>query len=160
MRHVEVCARVSAMRPITIFDTLADFERYAELVNVVRSVNVDHRADGNASSSWEVEFRGGLLRWVEENSFDRDRLRLDFKQIEGDFADFYGSWLIEPDGEDVNVTLMIDFDFGIPSLARLVEPVAERVLTDVTREILLGLFGDNVRLPEPVAVPSRQNITS
>lgn len=160
MRDVEVGAHISGTDPRVVFDTLADFGRYAELVDVVRSVKMNHAADGTATSSWEVEFRGGLLRWTENNWFDRDQLRLEFRQTEGDFADFSGSWMLEPNAEGVNVTLNIHFDFGIPSLTRLVEPVAERVLNDVTREILHGLFGDRVRFPERTGIRDRDGATS
>jgi ribosome-associated toxin RatA of RatAB toxin-antitoxin module len=148
MRRVEFWASINATDPDSVFDTLADYARYAELVDDVQSVQLDHRPDGTATSSWEVKFRGGFLRWTEENWFHRDRLQMGFRQVEGDFAEFSGSWLIMSDTNGVTAQLTIEFDFGIPSLAKMVEPVAERVLIDMTRQILLGLFGDRVRFPE------------
>jgi ribosome-associated toxin RatA of RatAB toxin-antitoxin module len=159
MRHVEYQASINAMDPGSVFDTLADYARYAELVDVVHSVQLDHRLDGTTTSNWEVEFRGGFLRWTEENWFHRDRLQMGFRQVEGDFAEFNGSWLIKLDTEGVTAQLNIDFDFGIPSLAQMVEPVAERVLIDVTRQILLGLFGDRVRFPESAVAAKRVDVT-
>ncbi len=155
MRQVEFSALIDRKDPGSVFDTLADYARYAELVDEVYSVTLEFRPDGTATSSWEVEFRGGLLRWTEENWFHRDRLQMGFRQVEGDFAEFSGSWLIEPDKDVVIAKLDIEFDFGIPTLAKMVEPVAERVLIDMTRQILLGLFGDHVQFPEvsgPVAI--------
>ncbi len=146
MRHVEVHAFIRDVDADTVFDTLADFTHYARLVDVVRSVELDRPADGPARSSWVVEFRSGLLRWTEEDWFRRDELRLDFNQTEGDFEEFYGGWVLEPEPGGVKTALIADFDFGVPSLASIVEPVAERVLTEVTQLILLGLFGDHVEL--------------
>src|SRR6185436_13237345 len=102
---------------------------------------LDRPTDGQARSSWVVEFRSGLLRWTEEDWFRRDQLRLDFRQTEGDFEEFYGGWVIETVPNGVRTALIADFDFGVPSLASIVEPVADRVLTEVTQLILLGLFG-------------------
>jgi Polyketide cyclase / dehydrase and lipid transport len=124
------------------------------------SVDMDRPKDGTVRSSWEVEFRNGLLRWTEEDWFRRDQLRLDFNQIEGDFDEFYGSWVLEPEPDGVRATLIVDFDFGVPSLASIVEPVAERVLTDVTHQILLGLFGDRVDFCERTVVPIREAVAS
>ncbi|WP_033440216.1 type II toxin-antitoxin system RatA family toxin [Saccharothrix sp. NRRL B-16314] len=155
MRHVEIHAFIRGVDADTVFDTLADFSHYTDLVDVVRSVEMTRPADGPAHSTWVVEFRNGLLRWTEEDWFRRDELRLDFNQTEGDFDEFYGGWVLEPLPDGVKTALIADFDFGVPSLASIVEPVAERVLTDVTQLILLGLFGDRVEFPEGTAVPAR-----
>lgn len=151
MRHVEIHAFIPDIDSDTVFDTLADFRHYAELVEVVRSVEMDRPGDATARSSWVVEFRNGLLRWTEEDWFRRDELRLDFNQIEGDFDEFYGGWVLQPEPGGVRAALIVDFDFGVPSLASIVEPVAERVLSDVTRQILLGLFGGCVKFAESSA---------
>ena len=37
-----------------------------------------------------------------------------------------GSWAIEPTLDGVKTVLAADFDFGVPSMASIVEPVAER----------------------------------
>ena len=160
MRHVEIHAFIQGMNFDTVFDTLADFRHYAELVDVVRSVDMDRPTDGTARSSWVVEFRNGLLRWTEEDWFRRDQGRLDFNQIEGDFDEFYGGWVLAPEPDGVRTALIADFDFGVPSLASIVEPVAERVLTDVTQQILLGLFGDRVDFSQRTAFPAREAVAS
>jgi len=143
----------------TVFDTLADFRHYADLVDVVRAVDME-RSDGEtARSTWVVEFRNGLLQWTEEDWFRRDQLRLDFNQIEGDFDEFHGGWVLEPEPDGVRAAMIVDFDFGVPSLASIVEPVAERVLTDVTQQILRGLFGERVNFPDRSAFPPREAAT-
>ncbi len=50
----------------------------------------------------------------------------------------------------MKAALIVDFDFGVPSLASIVEPVAERVLTDVTKQIMRGLFGTDVVFADEV----------
>ena len=67
-----------------------------------------------------------------------------------------GSWAIEPTLDGVKTVLAADFDFGVPFMASIVEPVAERVLTD--RCHLSGpsrSFGDSVKLPEGTVVPTQ-----
>lgn len=155
MRHVETRAFVRDVDVDVVFDTLADFNHYANLVDIVRSVELDRPADGQASSTWVVEFRNGLLRWTEDDWFRRDELHLDFNQTDGDFEEFYGGWELTPSPEGVGVALICDFDFGVPSLASIVEPVGARVLTDVAQSILLGLFGDRVEFPEGAVIVAR-----
>ena len=153
MRHVEIRTFIAGVDADAVFDTLADFTHYARLVDVVRSVDVHRSDDGPTTSDWVVEFRNGLLRWTEQDWFRRDDLRLDFNQLEGDFEEFFGGWELTPTPHGTYAAMIADFDFGVPSLASIVEPVAERVLTDVTQLILRGLFGDAVELD--TAVPTK-----
>ena len=156
MRHVEIHGFIPRADAGQVFATLADFNRYSALVDVVRSVDLQRPGTtgttGTAFSDWVVEFRGGLLCWREEDWFDEQRLRLDFRQTEGDFDEFFGGWQLEQTPDGVRTALIADFDFGVPSLASIIEPVAERVLTDVTQLILTGLFGPEVSfIDDPLA---------
>jgi len=148
MRHVEIHAFVCDLDANTVFDTLADFRHYTRLVDTVVSVDIEHETPAYAHSSWVVKFRNGLLKWSEEDWFRREQLRLDFRQTEGDFEEFFGGWVLEPTPTGVKTAMIVDFDFGVPSLASIVDPVAERVLTDVIHQILKGLFGAKAQFPD------------
>ncbi|MCG7537520.1 SRPBCC family protein [Pseudoalteromonas sp. OOF1S-7] len=145
MRRVEIHAVIPNTQADHVFDTLSDFRHYAELVDTVVSVEMDRESAQEAQSSWVVKFRNGLLKWTERDWFKREELRLEFEQIDGDFEEFLGAWHIEQLDGDVRVALIVDFDFGVPSLESIVNPVAARVLTDVTQQILKGLFSEDVR---------------
>jgi hypothetical protein len=64
--------------------------------------------------------------------------------VDGDFAAFTGSWAIEPDGEGSIVRFQASFDLGMPSLAPMIDPIAQRTLADNVRAILGGLLGPAV----------------
>lgn len=141
MRKVDVEAVVDWDDPYNVYDQLADFGHYAKNVEDVLSVEVETDSDGVTISHWVVVFRNGLLRWTEEDWFDRANLRMGFLQRSGDFEYFSGCWTITPEGAKVNVRLEVEFDFGVPSLASIVDPVAERVLHDRTNHTIVELFG-------------------
>jgi ribosome-associated toxin RatA of RatAB toxin-antitoxin module len=144
MRNVKVSARVAGDAG-PCFDRISDFARYPELIDVIRDVAVyPADADGNERSDWAVYFRNGILRWSERDAPDRTALRITFEQIDGDFDYFAGQWTIAqaPDGPGSSVvTFDSDFDFGIPSLAGILDPVAERVFKETITGVLAGLFG-------------------
>lgn len=148
MRRVEIHAVIPDTSADHVFDTLSDFRHYAELVDTVVSVEMHRETGKEAESSWVVKFRNGLLKWTERDWFKREEMKLEFEQIEGDFEEFTGAWYIEQQGDDVKVALIVDFDFGVPSLESIVNPVAARVLTDVTQQILIGLFSNGVQFNE------------
>lgn len=143
MRHVEINAFVPEAKAEEVFDILSDFARYPELVEVVKAVTVARReSDGALLSTWEVYFRNGVLKWTEADWLRRDELRIDFEQTDGDFDELSGSWVLDVRDGGVGVVFIQDFDFGIPSLASIIDPVAERVLTETIQLILKRLFPD------------------
>lgn len=146
MRKVQLCVAVPADAGEG-FEKISDFARYPELVDVVRSVSVSHSDSGSLISDWEVYFRNGILRWEESDEMDRDNLRITFAQIDGDFDEFTGFWYIEPRPEGCRVYFEADFDFGIPSLAGILDPIAERTFKETVFRIAGGLF-ENAQIIE------------
>jgi hypothetical protein len=133
--HLELC--IAARPPGEVYATLADFGRYPDLSEAVRAVSVERVAADVTVSRWEVAFRAGLLRWVEEDTFDRAAGRITFRQLEGDVAVFDGSWQCAA----TDITFDARIDMGIPSLADALEPIAARTLVENTVSIVSGLFG-------------------
>jgi ribosome-associated toxin RatA of RatAB toxin-antitoxin module len=162
MRRVELDAVIPGTPAETVFDTVVRFERYPELTPHVRAVTVHRtRPAETGESSWELHFRSGLLRWTEQERFLRDGLRIEFEQTSGDFDSFTGCWTLVQDGEDCLLNFRCDFDFGIPSLAGILDPIADRVIKETIAWAVVRLFTD-VRLtgeleltpaPSPAADP-------
>lgn len=145
MRHVELRVRVPSTAAETVYDQVMRWEKYPELAPHVNSTEV-HAAwpEPECSSSWELHFRSGLLRWSERDDFRRDALEIGFEQAEGDFDSFSGTWSLQQDGEDTLVSFVADFDFGIPSLEGILDPIAERVIRETVAWAVTGLFPDSV----------------
>lgn len=154
MPVVEVRARVAGADPDSIFDVIADFERYPELTEAVRSVRVDGSDElGALHSAWEVYFRNGILRWSEQDVLLRDERRIAFEQTEGDFARFAGEWRIEPVDEGCTVVFVAEFDLGIPTLAYMIDPIAESALRENLAKILVGLIDRPIEFAELPPAP-------
>jgi ribosome-associated toxin RatA of RatAB toxin-antitoxin module len=155
MRSVTIAAVVPDTDLGTAFATISDFARYPALVpDVVRSVTVEQeRPDGPVISAWEVFFRNGILSWSEADHLHPETWTIDFEQTIGDFEEFSGGWELTPvvlaGSTAVRVVFTADFDFGVPSLASIVDPVADRVLVESITEILRGLFATVLIEPAP-----------
>jgi ribosome-associated toxin RatA of RatAB toxin-antitoxin module len=146
MREVIVQVVVEERTARQAYELICDFRRYPELTDKVNEVVVHPpEADGSLRSDWSVVFRNGLMRWSELDRFVPETLTVEFEQIKGDFEVFRGSWVCEerdPEGSSVTVvTFRSDFDLGIPSLAEILDPVAESTLRDNILRILEGLMG-------------------
>jgi ribosome-associated toxin RatA of RatAB toxin-antitoxin module len=136
-----------------VYATLADFERYPELSDAVRSVAVTELSENRTVSRWEVSFRAGLLRWTEEDTFDPGALSITFRQLEGDIALFDGSWTCLTAVTGSEIVFSARLDMGIPSLADALEPIAARTLIDNIVSIVNGLTGSAELIASEVAVP-------
>jgi ribosome-associated toxin RatA of RatAB toxin-antitoxin module len=137
MRATSISVRIRTDDVPGALAAIADFGRFPSLAEDVRAVAVD--ADG---SQWTVNFRRGLMRWHETEVVDQEALRITFEQTSGDFAEFHGSWQLTPVIGGARVEFAVTWDFGIDSMAGLMDPIAERVIKRVVVSALSGLFGE------------------
>jgi ribosome-associated toxin RatA of RatAB toxin-antitoxin module len=133
---------------------VTDFERWPQASDAVRSVDVERQADGTEVSTWEVTFREGLLRWTERDWLELDRQRACFDLVGGDPHLFNGVWQVEPDESGSILTLDAEFDLGMPSLAHVLDPIAIEALEEAIESVLLGLFGEGLKIEFSDAAPS------
>ena len=154
MRIVRLRLHVPHKPASDVYATLADFERYPELSDAVRSVVVTEVSENRTVSQWEVTFRAGLLCWTEEDTFDPGALSITFRQLEGDAAIFDGSWQCADAAQGSEIVFAARLDMGIPSLADALEPIAVRTLIDNIVSIVRGLVGRAELMASDVAVPA------
>jgi ribosome-associated toxin RatA of RatAB toxin-antitoxin module len=150
MRSLELKAESRGVEADVAYRRISEFERYPELVEDVRSVVVHSNAGGEPMvSDWEIVFRSGPLRWSEVDYFQPHLRRIVFEQISGDFEAFRGSWQVEPTAVGCEVTFEATFDFGIPSLAGVLEPIATKVLKEGIGMIVHQLLGGATVVGDP-----------
>lgn len=151
MHTAEIHGRVRARSTEDVFDTIADFERYPEYGKSIRTVQVESSESGVVISKWDVDFRGGNMQWTESDTIDRERLRIDFRQLEGNLRHFTGHWAVDRDGDDALIHFFGEFELGMPTLASFIEPIAESAIRENLTAVLRGVFGDKFELEAPAA---------
>ncbi|MEZ4737569.1 MAG: SRPBCC family protein [Caldilineaceae bacterium] len=147
MKHVEILAQVNGYNVTDAYERISDFPRYPEFSEAVRAVTLLEARPGYTLSSWEANFRQGILQWVEEDSFDQTNHTIHFNQTEGDVDYFAGDWrVISQEAEDrCQIHFAAAIDLGIPTMADILEPIAERALRENIRSIIAGLFPNAVQ---------------
>ncbi|WP_316525466.1 type II toxin-antitoxin system RatA family toxin [Kitasatospora brasiliensis] len=131
------------------FRCIAEFEKYPEFVDEVRSVVVTRTEGNELLSEWDIFFRNGPLRWSEVDYFQPAQRRIVFEQTAGDFEIFRGSWQVDAVEDGCAVTFEATFDFGIPSLAGVLEPIATKVLKEAIATIVHQLLGGATVVGDP-----------
>jgi len=124
-----------------VWETVVDIERYQESMDTVRFVRiVEDDEQGRRRAAWSVLLKGSILEWEEEEHLDHGGHTVVFKQIRGDLDHFDGHWRLEAIGpEQTKVVFEVEFEIGIPMLADMLNPVAQRSLQENCTEILRGI---------------------
>ena len=140
MPEVKIDLEVKA--PIErVWETILDIERYQESMETVRSVRVVEQTDDtHRQAAWSVLLKGSVLEWVEEEDLDHEAHTVVFKQISGDLDHFDGRWALDAlDPGRTQVVFEVEFEIGIPMLADMLNPVAQRSLQENCTEMLRGI---------------------
>jgi ribosome-associated toxin RatA of RatAB toxin-antitoxin module len=125
----------------TVWETVIDVEKYQDTMDTVRSVRiVEQRDDRVRRAAWSVLLKGSILEWEEEEHLDPEAHRIGFRQLSGDLEHFDGRWALDEIGpERTTVLFEVVFEIGIPLLAEMLNPVAQRSLQENCTEMLRGI---------------------
>jgi ribosome-associated toxin RatA of RatAB toxin-antitoxin module len=124
-----------------VWDAVLDVERYSDSMANVRWVKILER-DGATirRSAWSIVLKGSILEWQEEDRIDPEARTIRFHQLSGDLAEFDGEWSLEElEPGLTKVTFDVSFEIGIPLLAEMLNPVAQRSLSENCQEMLAGV---------------------
>ncbi len=121
-----------------VYAALCDMERFPDVMADVQSVVVLERGEGYTVTAWTAKLRGVTFRWTERDQFLPGRIL--YQQVAGDLKKFEGEWRLEDVAPGVvRVVLVTEFEFGVPMLAALLNPVGAVILRDNARAMLAAL---------------------
>jgi len=135
MPIVDVAFDIGAPHEV-VWRTVLDVTSYPLFMESVQSVFITSENDIERTTAWSVLLKGSVLQWTEREDIDHGALRIAFQQIDGDLERFQGDWLVQPREQGCTVSLLVDFDIGIPLLADMLNPVAAKALEDNSRSML------------------------
>lgn len=122
-----------------VYELAKNPERFPEFMPDVESVVVLEREPQRMVSRWKTLVEDAPIEWTEEDLFDDRALRIDYKLIEGDLDTFEGSWTFEEGDGGTQVTLGVEYDFGVPTLAELIGPTLHRKVRENSEMMLAAL---------------------
>ena len=142
MPYVEVTMPVKADRS-EIYPILKDMEKYPEFMTDLVSVEVLERLEDTTVTKWVSNVDGRIIRWTEQDVFDDARMHIAYRQIEGDLKKFEGEWVLTPIDGGTEIKLTVDFEFGIPMIAGLLNPILKKKVR-VNSENMLKAIKDRL----------------
>jgi ribosome-associated toxin RatA of RatAB toxin-antitoxin module len=95
-----------------------DFPRF--MPDLERVTVLERNGDVPTLTEWVGIIEGRRIHWVEEDEWDDAAHRCRFRQRDGDFDKYEGSWEFVPEGDGgTRTTIAVEFEFGIPLIGRL-----------------------------------------
>jgi coenzyme Q-binding protein COQ10 len=138
MPYVETTIAIAAPARV-VYELAKDQERFPEFMPDVETVKLIEQNAERAISRWKTLVEEAPIEWTEEDRFDDEALRIDYKLIEGDLDKFEGAWTFEERDGLTHVSLGVDFDFGVPTLAELIGPTLLRKVRENSEMMLAAL---------------------
>jgi ribosome-associated toxin RatA of RatAB toxin-antitoxin module len=138
MPYVETSIVIAAS-PRAVYELAKQQERFPEFMPDVESITVLERRPDGALTRWKTLVEEAPIEWTEDDRFDDENLRIDYKLLEGDLDKFEGSWSFTENDGKTHVVLGVDYDFGVPTLAELIGPTLERKVRENSEMMLAAL---------------------
>lgn len=152
MAYVEIAIAIDASAR-DVYELAKDQERFPQFMPDVESVTIVERHADYIVTRWKTLVEDAPIEWTEEDRFDDAAPRIDYKLIEGDLDTFEGAWTFEERDGQTHVTLGVDYDFGVPTLAELIGPTLAKKIRENSEMMLHALKREAeaavaARLPE------------
>lgn len=138
MPYVEVVISVSCDRD-NIYPILKNMDEYPEFMPDLVSVEIMERMGNTTISKWVSNVDGRIITWTELDIFDDENMHISYKQLDGDLKKFEGEWVLAPAAGGTEIKLTVDFEFGIPMIAGLLNPVLKKKIRDNSMNMLKAL---------------------
>jgi coenzyme Q-binding protein COQ10 len=122
-----------------VYELAKDQARFPEFMPDVESVSIIEQDGSRVVSRWKTLVEEAPIEWIEEDLFDDEALRVDYRLLEGDLDKFEGTWRFEDGDGRTHVTLVVDFDFGVPTLAELIGPTLHKKVRENAEMMLAAL---------------------
>ncbi len=122
-----------------VYRILADMTQFPAFMKNVESVAVVETGANYTHSTWRTKLQGATFQWTERDEFFPDEGRITYHQIQGDLKKFEGYWQLRATDKGTEVTLETSFEFGMPMLANLLNPVAKLAIRENAKAMVRAI---------------------
>lgn len=122
-----------------IYDIIKDMAAYPDFMQDLVSVEILERGENYTVSHWVSNVDGRKIVWTEKDTFYPEDFKITYCQTEGDLKKMEGQWTIVPVADGCEVTLAVDFEFGIPMIAGLLNPILKKKVRENSENMLTSI---------------------
>lgn len=122
-----------------------DFPRF--MPDLERVTVLERRGEAFTVTEWVGVVEGRRIHWVEEDAWDDARHECRFRQREGDFDRYEGTWTFAAEENGTRTTVAVEFEFGIPLIGGLLSTLLRVKMKENLDGMLEALRGQLERAP-------------
>ena len=122
-----------------IYNIVKNMEAYPSFMNDLESVTILEKGADYTLSHWVSNVDGRRIVWTEKDNFYDAEKRITYKQTEGDLKKMEGEWRLAETEQGTEITLTVDFEFGIPMIAGLLNPILKMKVRDNSENMLAAV---------------------
>ena len=124
-----------------IYQVIQNMEDYPRFMESLVSVTVLEQGKNYDISHWVSNVDGRKIVWTERDDFYPEDFKITYQQTDGDLKKMEGVWELNDEAEGVRVSLTVDFEFGIPMIAGLLNPLLVRKVRENSEAMLAAVKG-------------------
>lgn len=124
-----------------VYSVAKDNESFPEFMSDVKSIEVVERNGARVVTKWVgiVPTFGLKIRWTQEDVWDDDQYRCDFKQVEGDYDEYHGYWAFKEINGQTEFETEMTYEYKVPGLGPLVAKVVHALVTKNVDAVLAAI---------------------
>ncbi|MBL7151642.1 MAG: SRPBCC family protein [Candidatus Omnitrophica bacterium] len=122
-----------------VYAIIKDIRRFPEFMKGVKKINILRQSANRCVTAWEVEVDSATVLWKQEDVFNDEKYRIDFSMLEGDYAQYTGTWDIADYGKGCRVILTVKIDWGAPALVEFIGGILEKKTALSLKGMLLAI---------------------
>lgn len=138
----EVQATMFIRAPLAdVYRVAKDIERFPQFMPDVESIRVLERHGSTVVAEWVGVVQGRKIRWTEEDQWDDAAHVSRFKQREGDFTTYEGTWSFTPAPGGTQTTLVLNYELELPLAGALLSNLLKVLVRKNLESMLTSLKG-------------------
>jgi coenzyme Q-binding protein COQ10 len=114
-----------------------DFPRF--MPDLERITVLERNGELPTLTEWVGVVEGRRIRWVEEDAWDDAQHLCRFRQREGDFDRYEGTWNFTPESGGTRTSIVVDFEFDIPLIGGLLSQLLRVKMKENLERMLIAL---------------------
>lgn len=123
----------------TSFKVVENVEAFPDFMPNVNSVTLIEQDTNRKVALWDTTIDDAPLSWVEEGIYDRERLLVRFRAIEGVFDRFDGYWQVIPTEGGSQVTFELAYEIGLPEIEDIIGPLLRERMIENAESMLAAI---------------------
>ncbi|HEY3397995.1 MAG TPA: SRPBCC family protein [Armatimonadota bacterium] len=130
-----------------VYALARDIERFPEFMADVEEVKILEQTPERQVSRWVGVIRElkRTLTWTEDDFWNDAEARCDFRQIEGDFTTYSGSWEFKRTPEGTQVRLAVEYTYEVPLIGALIQNILRKKMQANIDSMLAALQAEAQR---------------